>query len=134
MFLSVVRLNATYEEADTLLVLYGVDVAKINPFQKLVVCSPDADVLLLLIFIYKSQPTRTVFRTGRGSNLRDIDIGSAFEALGEEKSAAILGFHRFTGCDQTARFYGKSKASCWKTFICSSPVVLAAFHGNSCTG
>ena len=43
-----------HEEADTLIVLYGVDVARKNPFQDLAVVSPDTDVLLLLIAFYKS--------------------------------------------------------------------------------
>ena len=41
-----------YEEADTLLILQGVDTAKLNPFSECVVCSPDTDVFLLLIHHY----------------------------------------------------------------------------------
>ena len=84
----------THEEADTLLVLYGVDVAKINPFQELVVCSPDTDILLLLIFFYKSLPTRTVLRTGRGSNLYAISTSDQPSRPLEKKSQ--LPFSVFT--------------------------------------
>ena len=48
--------------------------------------------------------------------------------LGEEKYKALLGFHCFTGCDQTAKFYGKSKLSCWKTFLNSPSQVITAFN------
>ena len=44
------------------------------------------------------------------NNLREIDIGAAYEALDPKHSSAILGFHAFTGCDQTGKFYGKTKA------------------------
>ena len=115
------------EEADTLMILYGIVITRLNPFQELVVCSPDTDVLLLLIYFHEQLCSSTIFRTGRSNQVRDINIGLAHEALGEERSKALLGFHCFTGCDQTAKFYGKSKLACWKVF-CSSPSwVLDAF-------
>ena len=46
---------------------------------------PDITHYMLLISFYKSLCTRTLFRTGKGSNNCDIDIGAAYEALGEEK-------------------------------------------------
>ena len=76
-----------HEEADTLLILYGIDVAKNGPF----VCSPDTDVFLLLISFYKS--LCTLFRIGKGNNNLDIDTGPAYEALGEEKVSVLIGFH-----------------------------------------
>ena len=42
--------------------------------------------------------------------------------------SAILGFHVFTGCDQTGKFYRKTKAFCWKTLIESSDEELAALQ------
>ena len=36
-----------------MLIFYGVDVARNDPFQELIVCSPDTDVFLLLISFYK---------------------------------------------------------------------------------
>ena len=116
------------EEADTLMILYGIEVAHMNPFQELIVCSPDTDVLLLLIFFYQELCTHTIFRTGSGNRIRDINIGLVYEMLGEEKCKALLGFHCFTGCDQTAKFYGKSKLSCWKTFLNSPSQVITAFN------
>ena len=50
-----------------------------------------------------------------------------YEALGEERASALLGFHAFTGCDVTCKFYGKSKLTCWKVFMKSSSDVLEAF-------
>lgn len=53
-------------------------------------------------------------------------LGAADEALGQERAPALIGFHSFTGCDQTAKFYGKSKLVCWKTFAKSPPNVIQA--------
>ena len=91
------------------------------------VCLSDTDVFLLLIFFYKDLCNHTTFRKGRGSSERDIDIGATYEALAEHRCKALLGFHSFTGCDQTAKFYGKSKLGCWKTFFHSPPEVLVVF-------
>ena len=51
----------SHEEADTLLILYGIDVARTDSFQMLVVCSPDIDVLLLFIFFNKSLCRQTIY-------------------------------------------------------------------------
>ena len=69
-----------------------------------------------------------IFKTGSGDKLREIDIGAAYEALDPRHSSAILSFHAFTGCDQTGKFYGKTKAFCWKILLESSDEELAALQ------
>ena len=39
----------------------------------------------------------------------------------------LLRFHAFTGCDTTSKFLGKTKLSCWRTFIKVAPHILEAF-------
>ena len=68
-----------------------------------------------------------MFVTGRGSDRRSINIAESFESLGPEKCLAILGFHAFTGCDQTSKFSVKSKLSCWKAFTSANKNILNAF-------
>ena len=106
--------NNNHEEAGTLLVLHSLDVARQDPFRKLEVVSPDTDVSLLLTRHFPNLPQQTKFVTGRGNDRRSIDIAEAYEALGPDNSDAILGFHAFTGCDQTSKFTGKSKLTCRK--------------------
>lgn len=105
-----------HEEADTLLVLHAIEVAQRSPFTECVIYSPDTDVFLLLVHYYPKLPPATKFQTGRGNDSRLIDIGNCFEAIGPLRASAVLGFHTFTGCDQTGKFCGKSKSSCWKVF------------------
>jgi len=45
--------NHNHEEADTLMILHAIDVASCNPFRKVIVCSLDTDVFLLLIHHYE---------------------------------------------------------------------------------
>ena len=70
----VMLLSHNQEEADTLIVLHGIDVAKRNPFDELVVSSPDTDVLLLFIYFYKDLCNQTRFLTGRAKNIQEIDV------------------------------------------------------------
>ena len=119
--------NNNHEEADTLLVLRSLDVARQDPFRKLEVVSPDTVVFLLLTHYFPNLPQQTKFVTGRGNDRRSIDVAETYEALGPDKSDAVLGFHTFTGCDQTSKFTGKSKLTCWKVFESSSSSVLKAF-------
>ena len=58
---------------------------------------------------------------------RDIDVVEAYHALGDVNSAALLDFHSFTGCDQTGKFNGYSKLSCWKTLTKFKLTVLEVF-------
>ena len=49
------------------------------------------------------------------------------KVLGAKRGAALLGFHVFTGCDQTWRFHSKSKTTWWNHFIKADKKVLNAF-------
>ena len=96
-----------------------------DPFKEVTICSPDTDVFLLLVYYQPNLCSKTVFRTGHGKDVRDIDIKSAYEVIGSERVSALLGYHSITGCDFTAKFNGKSKASTWKQFV--SYDILQAF-------
>ena len=115
-----------HEEADTLIVLHCLDVARRDPFAECIVYSPDTDVFLLLIYHYELLSQVLTFRTGRRNKLRDIDIRSCNEALSPAHVKALLGFHTLTGCDQIGKFYGKSKTYWWKQFLESDNAILAA--------
>ena len=82
-----------HEEADTLIVLHGIDVAKRDPFQELYIDCWDTDVFLLLLYYFEKLCTRTVFN---GKN-NCVDIGMLYEVLHKEKVKALPRFHSFTG-------------------------------------
>ena len=116
-----------HEEADTLMILHAIDIAAADPFRKLIVSSPDTDVLLLLVHYQAMIPPDTHFMTGSGDKTRLISVLNAKESL-PERWSSLLGFHAFTGCDITSKFLGKSKLSCWRTFTRAPTHVLAAFR------
>ena len=40
----------------------------------------------------------------------------------------MLHFHAFTDCDQTSKFCGKSKLTCWKIFTAANESIVNAFQ------
>ena len=122
--ISVILTIVCHEEADTLIALHEIDVAKCDPFQELYIDCCDTDVFLLLLHYFEKLCTRIVFN---GKN-DCVDIGMLYEVLDQEKVRALPEFHAFTGCDQTGKFRGFSKETCWKTFIDSPEVVVKSFQ------
>ena len=113
-----------HEEADTCIVLHSLDVAKRNPFSDLVVYCCDTDVLLLLLHYFDDLCSSTVFRTTN----RDIRLRTLHSHLCPERCTSPLGFHAVTGCDQTGKFVGFTKKTCWKVLVDASPDVTSAFR------
>ena len=111
----------SHEEADTGIVLHVIDVSRRDPFTEIVVSCSDTDVFLILLHYFEEISTSVVFR----SIHHDINLRFLFEKLGPSLCKALLGFHAITGCDQTGKFFGISKLSCWKTFLVSPPSIIA---------
>ena len=65
-------------------------------------------MFLLAIHFFRKLSPKLVFRTGNAPDIRDIDIGKVCNSLSAKHTEDILGWHSFTGCDQTAWFYDKS--------------------------
>ena len=114
--------NYTHEEADTGIVLHAIDVCKRDPFTDLVISCSDTDVLLILLYYFDELSSSTIFRTTQ----HDITLQLIHENIGPHMCKAILDFHAISGCDQTGKFYGHSKLSCWKTFVSSPTPVIEA--------
>ena len=113
----------SHEEADTLIVLQSIDVAKNNRFCQLYVASSDTDVLLLLLYFYPQICNNTIFHT----ITREVHVGCTYSALGNKKSKALLGAHAFNGCDLTRRVSGFSKTICYDRFLKSNSIVHEVF-------
>ena len=115
--------NFNHEEADTGIVLHAIDVTKRDPFSELVILCSDTDVLLILLHYFESLCTSTIFKTvNREFVLRKIHCQLSLNVC-----KALLGFHAITGCDQTGRFLGYTKLSCWETFLLVDDDVLQGF-------
>ena len=116
--------NYSHEEADTGIVLTTLDVSKRDPFTDLAISCTDTDVLLILIHYYEQLTSSFVFKT----TVHSYFLGEIYENLSPSIRHALLGFHTFTGCDQTGTFSGFGKPLCWATLMNSSKKVLEAFQ------
>lgn len=107
--LSAEILHCLHEEADIHLIIYCWKMARKNPFNQCIVYCPDINVFLYLIFHYPWLPTAIIFRKCKDSDLRSFFLDRCYKALGSCRANALLGFHKFTGYDQTGRFMRKSE-------------------------
>ena len=118
-----VLITHSQEEANILLVLHTLTVPN---EAKLVVSSPDTDVLLLLVYMYPNLPMSTTFLTGKDKLKRSITLQSIYNNLGAKHASALLGFHALTGSDMSGRFAGRTKDSCFKAFMSCDDRILDA--------
>ena len=116
-----------HEVADTLLILHATDANKNSSVKQLDVCSPDTDVLLLLLYWYTHLCTKTRFLTGKGSAKALDHSETTVYCSWCGKGKCTSGFRAFTGTDTTGLFSGKTKALCFKTFLSCESHVLQAF-------
>lgn len=120
------NLNCSHEEADTLLVLYGAELYKAGKVVH--IYSSDTDVLVLCLRRAEELGPDAAMIMGTGEKRRCILVKPLFDCLGPNKSAALPGFHAITGCDTTGHIQGKSKATCFKTFLDTSEDVVTALQ------
>ena len=80
-------------------------------------------MLLLLLYFYLQICNNNIFHT----IIQEIDVGCAYNALGNEKSKALLGVYAFTGCDLTGRFSRFSKTTCFNRFLKRNSIVHKEF-------
>lgn len=64
---------------------------------------------------------------GTGSKRRLVKLQPIHQALDENLTAGLIGFHAFTGSDTTERIAGKGKQTCWKIFKKGNKDILKAF-------
>ena len=100
------HLESSHEEADTKLLLHAVD-ATSSGATCIEMVSPDTDVFVLSLRRYSQLCEDTSFVTGKGERYRKIKLGPIVRALGPAKTAALPGFHAWSGADITGSFAGK---------------------------
>ena len=116
--------NHKQEEADTIIVLHAIDVTRRNPFSDLIISCSDTDVPLILLHYFEDLCSTTVFSTHE----HDMPLQPLAEKLGSNVCKGLLGFHTLTGSDQTGKFFGFSKLTCWNTYMASPQITLKVFE------
>ncbi|XP_066928378.1 uncharacterized protein [Clytia hemisphaerica] len=112
-----------HEEADTAIVLHAIDASARKDFIELVILCSDTDVLLILLHYFDRISSTTIFKTiNKEFVLREIH-----DRLSPEICKGLLGFHAMSGCDQTGKFLGYTKSSCWEIYSSLPEDELKAF-------
>ena len=102
-----------------------------NGARNILVRTVDSDVIVILVGLFSNfHPDTSVWVAfGTGKFFRYYNINTIFQALGPEKSKALLFFHAFTGCDTTSQFLNKGKKSAWDAWS-AYPEATSAFVGS----
>ncbi len=124
--IDVQHLRSSQEEAETRIILHSLDAVR-RGATELYIQSPDTDVFVLAICRYNELCKDTYSITGVGNRKRQISLAPTVHVLGVTKTADLIGFHSFTGADQTSRFAGKGKLTCWQALSRCPAEVVSAF-------
>ncbi len=108
------NLMSNHEEADTRIILHGID-AQQQGFNQLVVVCQDTDVLVLLTHFADKLCQEIWFKAGTTRQHRNIKIHSIEMPL--DVRGNLVAFHAITGCDTVSSFYGIGKKKAWKVFL-----------------
>ena len=103
------ELSSSQEEADTKIILHCMHASKQPQCEKIIVRSPDTDVVLLLLAFSSEINKNLLFDTGTANNRRQLSISKRCDKTPTKLLQAFLGLHAFTGCDSTSSFVGKGK-------------------------
>lgn len=107
------------EEADGRIIWHVRD-ATLHGTKCVLIRASDTDVLVLAIshfFTLQELGLHELWMLcGQSKNRRFIPVHAIATAMGEEKAAALRGFHAFSGCDQVSFFATKGKKSHWRTW------------------
>ena len=103
------QLFSNHEEADTSILLHEAYQASLGA-NRAVVASPDTDVLVLLVYHFRSIGIEEIFfKTGRKSMLSDltrfIPVHAIVNQLNEEQLHILLDVYDLTGCDTSSAFF-----------------------------
>ncbi len=120
---NVSELFCNHEEADTRLIFHAKQMSQ--SFEKIVIHTPDTDVLLIALGLGVNIDCKLFMKTGVKNKARIISLEGIRESLKarygiedtEEASKALLGLHGFTGCDTISSFAGKGKVQPVKTMM-----------------
>ena len=112
-----------HEEADTRLIFHAKQMSQ--SFEKIVIHTPDTDVLLIALGLGVNIDCKLFMKTGVKNKARIISLEGIRESLQarygventDKASKALLGLHGFTGCDTISSFAGKGKVQPVKTMM-----------------
>ncbi len=115
------------EEADTLMVLHGVEAAKMG--FRVHIYSQDTDVLLLALRRTVHLGEKAAVLMGTHEHRRLILLQPIYDCIGANRAKALCKWHALTGCDTTGYIKGKSQKGCLDAFLKASPDIVSSISG-----
>ena len=109
-------IKSNQEEADTRMLLHAKYAAGQCQEAKIVIQSPDTDVLALSA-AEDIASKELWFRTGVNDRLRFVPVHYVCQNLSNRVLKALPAFHALTGCDTTSALSGIGKKKPWNVFI-----------------
>jgi len=114
---------STQEEADTLMILHAVEVAKTG--LRIHLYSQDTDVLILALRRVPQLGIEPALIMGTKERRHKVLLQPIYDKLGPNKAVALINWHALTGCDTTGHIQGKGKKGCFTAFLAASPTTIA---------
>ena len=115
-------LTCDQEEADTPIILHGLEATK-RGYDHIMVFCRDTDVLLLLLHFFGGTDQIVWMIGGTAREQRCCPVHTIYRNLPQDVHKNILVFYTLTGSDTTSSFAGFWKKSCWKMLI-QHPLLL----------
>lgn len=112
-----------HEEVDTLMICLAASAAQRCPQARMVLFSPDTDVLVLAIANYRKLCRSTAISMTSCT----LEIEPIWRVLGPDKAAALPAFHAFTGADNVGRFSGIGKVKWFQQYMNADNDIISAF-------
>ena len=114
-------LTSNQEEADTRIILHAIHAAN-RGANKIVVQSPDTDVLVLLLHHRPEIHAREIYfltgHEGKHANLaRYIPVHILYDKLSQVQHNVLLSVYCLTGCDTTSSFHGHGKRTAFRIMM-----------------
>ena len=118
----VLALTCEHEEADTRIILHGLEAIQ-RGYDHIMIFCRDTDVLLVLLHFFGGTDHIVWMIGGTARERRCYPVHTIYKNLPQDVHKNILCFHALTGSDTTSSFAGFGKKSCWKMFI-QHPLLL----------
>ena len=112
----IIALKSDQEETDTRVILY-VLYAQTEGYDRVVVRSPDSDILFILLYYAHTFHISVFLDTGRSDKRQMLDITEMAKDLGKRYCESLLGLYVFTGEDANCAFKGKGKVNPLKKLL-----------------
>ena len=106
-------LSCSAEEVDTRMFLH-VNHAANTGASRIVIRSPDSDVLVIGCSVAHQIPAEIILQTGTKNQRRCISMTAIACSLGEDVCKALPGLHAFPGCDSTSAFFDQGKSTAFE--------------------